>query len=288
VSGYETSHMETPFEAARAATLAALVEFAEQTPGVEGLWLQGSLARGDADAFSDIDAYLAISDADFDEVWAGRGALLERLGGALAWSDATAPGLTAVHALMAGGAKLDLFFEKASAAPGVARPVVRPLVDRTGLVQRLKLGWQAPTPAIGRIIQTIIRMTRQGATWPLRVMGRDLWPTLAMMELDLINAQLAQLMAVRHDPANFYRNPYSLAQLLTEDERSTLAALTAEALAALAARDPAALKATHLRVFDVLAEQGRAACAALGVDYPVSDAGEREVRALIERNWPEA
>ena len=36
---------------------------------------------------------------------------------------------------------------------------------------RLALDWQAPAPLIGRIIQTIIRMTRQGATWPLRLLG---------------------------------------------------------------------------------------------------------------------
>ena len=278
--------MEQAFETARSAMLAALTAFAEADPRIEALWLQGSLARGDADAFSDIDAYLAVTDAAFAEMWSARKDLLDRLGGALAWSDATTPGLTAVHALMNGGARLDLFFEKASAAPGAPRPVATPLVDKTGLVARLDLTWRAPVPQIGRIVQTIIRMTRQGATWPLRVLGRDQWPTLAMMELDLINAQLAQLMAVRHDPANFYRNAFSLPPLLTGDERERLARLTAETLSALTARDAAALKTAHLRVLDALVAEGRAACAALGVDYPIGADEERQVRALLERAWP--
>ena len=278
--------MDNAFEAARGAVLAALIHHAEREPTIEGLWLQGSLARGDGDAFSDIDAYVAVRDADFDAVWRGRAALLERLGGALAWSDGTTPGLAAVHALMRGGARLDLFFEAASRSPETPRAAVKRLVDKSGVVARLNLGWEAPTPLVARIVQSIIRMTRQGATWPLRVMGRGLWPTLAMMELDLINAQLAQLMAVRHDPANFYRNVFSLPLLLAEAERARLATLTGDALAPLAARDPVAFKAVHLRVLDALVEAGRAACAALGVDYPITEAGEREIRALLEREWP--
>jgi lincosamide nucleotidyltransferase B/F len=278
--------MDHPFETARDATLAALTEFARTDPRIEALWLQGSLAAGQADAFSDIDAYLAVADAAFEEVWSERGALLGRLGGALAWSAATTPGLTAVHALMTGGARLDLFFEKASAAPDTPRPIAKALVDKTGLAARLKLDWRAPVPVIAQIVQTIIRMTRQGATWPLRVLGRGQWSTLAMMELDLINGQLAQLMAVRHDPANFYKNPFSVQMVLTPQERERLAQLTAEALAALAVRDAAALKAVHLRVLDALVAEGRAACAALGVEYPIAEAAERDVRALLERSWP--
>jgi hypothetical protein len=278
--------MDQPFEIARAAIVAALAAWAEADPRVEALWLQGSLATGQADPFSDIDAYLGVSDASFDEVWGERAALLERLGGVLAWSLATTPGLMAVHALMTGGARLDLFFEKASAAPGAPRPIAKPLVDKTGLVTRLRLDWQAPTPVVARILLTIIRMTRQGATWPLRVLGRGQWATLAMMELDLINAQLAQLMAVRHDPANFYKNAFSLTPLLTVEERELLDQLTADALRALSARDATALKPVHLRILDALVAEGKAACLALGVDYPVSDDSEAEVRALLDRSWP--
>jgi hypothetical protein len=278
--------MDQAFETSRSATLAALTAFADIDARVEALWLQGSLATGHADAFSDIDAYLAVRDESFAEVWAERGALLERLGGALAWSDATAPGLSAVHALMTGGARLDLFFEKASTSPQTPRPVAKVLADKTGLAERLTLGWQAPVPLVARIVATIIRMTRQGATWPLRLLGRGLWPTLAMMELDLINAQLAQLMAVRHDPANFYKNVFSLQLVLTPQERDQLALLTAQALSALAAKDAVALRGVHLRVVDALVAEGRAACAVLGTDYPIADDAEQQIRALLERSWP--
>jgi hypothetical protein len=51
--------MASSFEAARAACLDALSAYAQGDERIEALWLQGSLARGGADSFSD-NAYLAI------------------------------------------------------------------------------------------------------------------------------------------------------------------------------------------------------------------------------------
>jgi len=42
-----------------------------EEPAVRALWLSGSLARGDADPFSDLDLLVAVADADFD-TFAGR------------------------------------------------------------------------------------------------------------------------------------------------------------------------------------------------------------------------
>jgi predicted nucleotidyltransferase len=275
-----------PFEFAREATLSALTEYAMAESRIAALWLQGSLAAGGADPFSDIDAYLAIGDDDYDAMWADREAVLTRLGRPLAWATAAAPGMAAVHALMPGGVRLDLFFEKAASVDAAPRPAVKVLVDKAGIAERLKLGWEPSIPVVARSITTIIRMTRQGATWPLRVLGRGQWPTLAAMQLDLINRQIAQLLAVSHGAGNFYKNPNALAQLLTDDERAELADLTDAALKALAARDVAALKGVQLRIHDALVEAGRAACATLGVDYPIDAVSERAVRDLIEASWP--
>ena len=209
-------------------------------PRIEGLWLQGSLARGDADPLSDIDAYLAVEDAALDEVFGRREAILASLRSVIAWSDATAPGLKAVHALLDGGVRLDLFFEAASQVGAQKRPALRLILDKGDLGDRLAEGWEAPAALVGRIIGVIVRMTRQGGTWPLRTLRRGQWSTFAMMELDLINAQVAQLMAVQIDPANFYQNPYSLYRRLRPDQQAILDALSDEALAGLARRDAAA------------------------------------------------
>jgi len=269
----------------RDALLARLSEIARADERIAGVWLQGSLARDDQDAYSDIDAYLAIDDANFDSVFAERAQFLALLSRPLAWCDATSPGLKAVHVLCERGVKLDLFYESLSRVGDQKRPAFRLLFDRGGVATRLVKGWEAPVAAISAILGTIIKMTRQGATWPMRLLHRGQWSTLAMMEADLINAQLAQLMAVRLDPANFYRTPFSLYRLLNEEQRAELDRLTYRAMTAVMQRDATELKEVHLEIYDALVREGRAVIAALGATYPLKDADERELRALLEREW---
>ena len=277
---------ERDFSDARDSTLDALKAFVAGEPLVEGLWLQGSLARGDADPLSDIDAYLSVDDSAVDEIIGRRELILASLRPVIAWSDATTPGLKAVHALLDGGVRLDLFFEAASQVGGQKRQAIRILVDKTDLADRLVLGWEAPVGVVGRIIAVIVRMTRQGGTWPLRTLRRGQWSTFAMMELDLINAQIAQLMAVQIDTGNFYQNPFSLYRRVSPDQQAVLDQLTSEALAALANRDTRAMLMVHLKVLDALVREGHAACAALGVAYPITEGGDAALNRLLQDAWP--
>lgn len=270
----------------RDAALDALAVIVAGDPRIDGLWLQGSLARDDADPLSDIDAYLSVRDASLDEVFSGREAMLSSIKPIIAWSDGTVPGLRLVHALLDGGVRLDLCFEAASRVADQKRPVFRVLVDKGDLAARLRLGWEAPLAVIGHIVQVIVRMTRQGGTWPLRTLRRGQWSTFAMMELDLINVQVAQLMAVQIDPANFYQNPFSLYRRLNADQQAKLNDLTAEALTTLVKRDIRAMLAVHLKVLDALVREGRAACATLGVAYPITEEGDAKLRLLLQDAWP--
>ena len=269
----------------REALVERLIAVAKDDPRIGAVWLQGSLARGDHDAYSDVDAYFAIEDTAFDAVWDERAVLLGKIGRAFAWCDATTPGLKAVHALLEGGIKLDLYFEAASKLDRYKRPAVYVLYDAAGCTSKLQTGWQAPAEIIASIVSTIIKMTRQGATWPLRLLHRDQWSTLAMMELDLINAQVAQLMAVQNDAANFYMNPFSYYRLLNADQQTEIDRLTRRALSAVSHRDGTALKDIHLEVYDTLIREGRAACTSLGVPYPIGETEERDLRAHLDREW---
>jgi predicted nucleotidyltransferase len=279
--------MEADFEAQRQAMLEALVAFARGSQAVAGLWLQGSLARGDADPLSDIDAYLAVEDPAFETTIAGREALLRSLGELWIWSDAVIPGTTCVHGLFAGGVRLDLFVERLSKVGERARPPFTVLVDRASLASRLRAGWTADAGFVGRAMGRIVRMTRQGALWPLRVLARGDWSTLAMVELDLVNAQLAQLMAVRTDPALFHQHPFALPRRLSQDDRVMLAELSAQAMNAIQNRDRERLLAVHLSIYDALVREGRAACERLGVTYPVEEALDAAIRALVAASWPD-
>lgn len=269
----------------RDAVIARLVEAAKADERIAAVWLQGSLAVGGHDAYSDVDAYFAVDDTAFDAVFGEREALLTKLIRPFAWCDATTPGLAAVHALSQDGVKLDLFYETESSLAKQKRPAVMMLFDRRAIESKLQTGWEPSASAIGRVLGTIIKMTRQGATWPMRLLHRDQWSTLAMMELDLINAQLAQLMAVQLDPGNFYKTPFSLYRLLDAKQQSEIDRLTHSALFAVTHRDSTALKEVHLEIYDALVREGRAACAKLGTPYPLKEVDERNLRTLLEREW---
>jgi hypothetical protein len=235
---------------------------------------------------SDIDAYIAVSDEAFDEVFAARFAILTSIAPPLAWANATTPGLTAIHALLEGPVKLDLFFERASAIGKLKRPCALVLLDKAGIASQLDLTFEAPRAQIGHTLGIIIRMTRQGALWPVRTLMRGQFSTFAMMELDLINKEIAQMMALQAGAKHLYTNPFSLSRALRDDQRALLDALTSDALRALAARDLPALKSIHLRVFDALVAEAKAACAALDIPYPIEDGADATLRALIADEWP--
>jgi predicted nucleotidyltransferase len=275
------------FETRRNEVLTRLEDLVRKDTRLVALWLQGSLADGTADPLSDIDAFLAVEDAAFDAVYAARLEIVAGLGTILAWSDATTPGLRAVHCLLDGPVKLDLFFEPLSTVGDRARPAARVLLDKSDVGTRLRTDWRAPVPDIARIIEVIVRMTRQGAAWPVRLMHRGQWSTMAMMTLDLINAQIAQLMVVQSDPGNYYKNQFTLYRHLRPDQQLEIDTLTRDALSALDARDQPALRAVYLRVFDAMVRESRAACASLGIAYPQEEAGDASIRAFLESEWPD-
>lgn len=277
---------ENAFIAAREAALTRLRALVEEDTRIVALWLQGSLADGSADPLSDIDAYIAVADEHFDAVYAARQDVLRAIAPPLAWSNATTPGLTAVHALLEGPVKLDLFFERASRISAAKRPAAKVLVDKTGATAALDFSYEPPRALVRLVLDMMIRMQRQGALWPLRLLMRGQFATFAMMELDLVNRELALLMALQVDASLYHANPFSLARHLPRSHQEELETLTTDALAALSSKDLAAAKAVHLRVFDALVREGRAACAIYEIDYPIGVGADAKLRDLLAQHWP--
>ena len=79
-------------------------------------WLEGSLADGSADAYSDIDLHLSVVESAWDEVWNGRRGVIEQIAAILASLDIM--GVFGVGCLMAGPVKLDA---SSSGKPGSRR-----------------------------------------------------------------------------------------------------------------------------------------------------------------------
>ncbi|MBI2705789.1 MAG: hypothetical protein HYX32_10945, partial [Actinobacteria bacterium] len=85
----------SPFVARRERVIARLIARGEADPRLVAVWLEGSLADGTADPLSDVDAYLAVEDDAFDEVWAERLNLAANLGDVLVSADVPALGMVA-------------------------------------------------------------------------------------------------------------------------------------------------------------------------------------------------
>ena len=62
----EQINLDLPSGLPQTALLHQLVPTLWQRPGVEALWLEGSLGRGNADLYSDVDLYIGVTDSTFD------------------------------------------------------------------------------------------------------------------------------------------------------------------------------------------------------------------------------
>lgn len=274
------------FVRARETVIARLIDLANEDQRIAACWLQGSLADGTADALSDIDAYVAIPDEPFDAVFAERRELVARLGEVLVLADGLIPGLHAVNAILAGPAKLDLFFERLSQVAEAQRPALRMLVDKVGLNTSLTGGWEPPLDRVAGIVSAHFNGTRQGGLWPMRLLLRGQWAMFATLELRFINENLAAMMAVQVYPRLLFKNPFTMTRLLLAEQQATLEALSAAVMDGVARRDLAALRDVHIRAYDRFLSEGKAAFAALGLSYPGTDAGDAGMRETYERQWP--
>lgn len=274
------------FVRAREAVIARLREVVDADERIVACWLQGSLADGTADALSDVDAYLAVADAQFDPLYAARRELVARLGEVLVLSDGLLPGLQAVNAILTGPVKLDLFFERLSKLGEAQRPALRMLVDKAGLAPSLRGGWEPPLERVAGMVRATFAGTRQGGLWPMRLLLRGQWAMFASLELRFINENLAAMMAAQVYPRLLFKNPFTMTRLLPPEQQATLEGLSAAVMDGVARRDLAALRDVHIRAYDRFLREGKAAFAALGLPYPATEAGDAGMRETYARQWP--
>lgn len=269
-----------PIAARHEAVLQRLIEAARDDERIVAAWLQGSRADGTADAFSDIDFYIAVADEAYESF--DKLAFIERIAPVLVHFEP--PFLPGVICLLEGPVKLDLLVEQLSAVGRQLRAAVLMLIDKADVESSLTTGWVPGDEQVAHRVDEAIRLTFQGGTWPIRLLRRGQWTTHAYSELTLIEGVIVPLMLVQHDPFAFQRNQFSRAKHLNEAERREVDELAQEVLAALAARSLEAAYRAHLHIVELLARVGRAACERFGLAYP--EAAERELLRFYEREWP--
>ncbi len=161
------------------------------------------------------------------------------------------------------------------------------LVDKAGVRARLLARAEPEAPAVGPRIQALYGIIRQGGAWPIRLLMRGQWSMFAMCELELINDNLATLMAVQHDPRLLSKNRFSLALSLPAHQQAELDELSATVIEGLARRDLGVLREVHLRIYDALVREGKAALSALDLPYSGTEEGDASFRELYTKYWPQ-
>jgi hypothetical protein len=245
-------------------------------------WLEGSLADGSADLYSDIDLHLSVVESAWDEVWNGRRRVIERIAPILASLDIM--GVFGVGCLMAGPAKLDVFFEREGGLASRPRIAVKRLWGAAEIYERFKIGDDLGDPAIKHALESNVLGMLQGATWPVRILARGQIETFLFCEILLVETAVVPLMLLETDRRAFHRNMFTRAKLLPAAQRDECAQLVERIETSVRNSDRAAMRDVHIELFQKLCHLARTAFARYGLEFPPSV--ETQMVEFYKREWP--
>ena len=253
---------------------------------VLAMWVEGSVGRGTADQWSDVDLHLAVADDSYEEFGRSASDLLGRIAPPLGYLDSTIGGVRIIAATLSGPARVDLYLERRASVRTTPRhPGHRIVFDRDEVVADLSA---APAPHLdsGPFLQTLIRAYFFGGMWPARMWGRRDWGGLLMNDTGVVYQFVVPALLIADGSPEFYREPHNRARFLAPARRAQVNALLADALEAFRgieddAVDEEQLRGFHARFLAAVWGAFREACRVSGTPYP--DASEREYRAYFER-----
>jgi hypothetical protein len=245
-------------------------------------WLEGSLADGSADSYSDIDLHLSVVESAWDEVWNGRRGVIERIAPILASLDIM--GVFGVGCLMAGPVKLDVFFEREGGLASRPRIAVKRLWGAAEIYERFKIGDDLGDPAIKHALESNVLGLLQGATWPVRILARGQIETFLFGEILLVETAVVPLMLLETDRRAFHRNMFTRAKLLPAAQRDECAQLVERIETSVRNSDRAAMRDVHIELFQKLCHLARTAFARYGLEFPPSV--ETQMVEFYKREWP--
>jgi hypothetical protein len=245
-------------------------------------WLEGSLADGSADSYSDIDLHLCVVESAWDEVWNGRRREIERVAPILASLDIM--GVFRVGCLIEGPVKLDVFFEREGGLGSRPRIAVKRLWGASEIYERFKIGDDLGDAAIKHALESSVLGFLQGATWPVRLLARGQIKTFLFCEILLVETAIVPLMLLETDRRAFHRNMFTRAKLLPPEQRDECALLVDRIEASVHNGDRAAMRDLHIEIHRKICELARAAFERHGLQFP--SRVESEMVAFYKREWP--
>lgn len=271
-----------PFAIRRSELIARATGILDADPRFPAGWLEGSLADGSADSYSDIDLYLCVDEQAWDEVWANRLKVIGTFAPLLVSPDIA--GLFGVACLVEGPVKLDVFFERESVIGGHQRIKVKRLWGPERIYAQLKIGEDRGDAAIKAVLRFNILGFLQGATWPVRILARGQVNTFLFNEILLVETAIIPLMLLEKDRRAFHRNMFTRAKMISAAEQALCARMVDQICAAVRAGDRAAMREVHLEIFRMICKLGRAAFERYSLEFPPRV--EEEMVAFYTREWP--
>jgi hypothetical protein len=245
-------------------------------------WLEGSLADGSGDSYSDIDLHLCVIESAWDEVWNARRREIERVAPILASADIM--GAFGVGCLIEGPVKLDVFFEREAGLASRPRIAVKRLWGNHEIYERFKIGDDLGDAAIARALESNLLGFLQGATWPVRILARGQINTFLFNEILLVETAIVPLMLLETDRRAFHRNMFTRAKLISLAQRDECGRLVGRIETSVLKADRAAMRDVHIEIFRKICELARAAFARYGLEFPPRV--ENEMIAFYKREWP--
>ena len=273
---------QPPFANRRTAMLDRIVALFSTDPRFRAGWLEGSLADGSGDDYSDIDLHLCIADDSWDEVWKQHREIIETIAPILVSTDIM--GTFATAFLMEGPVKLDVFYERIANIPHPRRVAVRRLWGADEIYSQLKMGDDLGDSQITRALEYTVLGFLQGATWPVRMLARGQIETFLYGEILLIETGIVPLMLLERDRRTLHRNMFTRAKMLNEQERREYARLIDQIKSAVARNDRSAMRDTHIEIHREICRLGRAAFNQYNLQFPPRV--EDEMIAFYNSEWP--
>jgi hypothetical protein len=245
-------------------------------------WLEGSLADGSADSYSDIDLHVSVVESAWDEVWNSRREVIERVAPILASLDIM--GVFGVGCLIEGPVKLDVFFEREGVLASRPRIAVTRLWGAAEIYERFKIGDDLGDAAIKHALEFNVLGLMQGATWPVRILARGQVETFLFGEILLVETTIVPLMLLETDRRAFHRNIFTRAKLLSPTQRDECARLVDRIERSVRNGDRDAMRDAHIEIFQKICDLASTAFARYGLEFPPRV--ESEMVAFLKREWP--
>ena len=242
---------------------------------ITAAWLEGSFAAGTADAWSDVDLYIAVRDADYDAVVAERHNLINQIRPVLGYGENPIPSGFLVYANLQGMLRLDLIFTKESEAGLRPRSRFKVLFDSGQATEKFRLREGLDLRAR---VEGWVREFSYGSFQPLRLVNRKEWASLQLgFYWELMTHVVPAWLAV-DDPTNAFRPQLHNERFLSDARRRQMNSFVTLIHETFAHGEPGPdqLKVMLEASFTLIMSALRAACDRWEVAYP--EDVERSIR----------